>query len=328
MSTAIPVIVCAKNEARAIGACLESLGAAIAHAEARSDARFSLRVVADDCTDDTESIASTHGVSVLRSRGGKVEAQRAAFDREAPFCIFSDADVVVAADTILGLYEAMSRHPHVRVATPPRVPVPPRRSSLLARAIHLYNLRRGFQRRLTWFNGRLFAIRAWHVPTREELAPRLACVRAIDDDFYRLARGLTVDDIYLSRTIVSAGGPAALMESPRGCVYFRAPETWRGAYRYYRRMRREIERLDRLFPETRDIHLRYGLRQIDRERRAQSPLRERASLTLFQLAVLTFRAAYRFDRAYYRHLSPTPCTEWTPITETKHPIERASIPKG
>src|SRR5258707_703905 len=78
---------------------------------------------------------------------------------------------------------------------------PVRRSSAraLAEAIHLYNLHRGFSAERTWFSGKLFAIRAWSIPTRAELGPRL---RALEP-FYRLD-GLRVDDIYLSRATIAA----------------------------------------------------------------------------------------------------------------------------
>jgi len=193
------------------------------------------------------------------------------------------------------------------------VPVLPRCSSPFARALHTYNRRRGFSSSRRWFNGKLFAIRAWSVPSRAELAPRIASLAP--DPFYDFARGLVVDDIYLSRMILLTHGPQAIREAPAGEVRYRAPETWRGMNRYYRRMRRELERVDALFPESVTAHRAHGVRAPDLL--AAAPVVERMQYALFQLALAGCRAAYVLERAWVRHVRRAPRPFWPSVEETK-----------
>jgi glycosyltransferase involved in cell wall biosynthesis len=318
--TAIPVIVCAKNEERAIATTLEALLAARRYAEERSAFTYELRVVLDDTTDRTaEVVARYPGVVVRTSHGGKVEAQRTGLrpeeqGREAPpFAIFSDADVRPSIDALLALSSLLAARADVQVATCPLRPLPPRRRTLLSAAIHTYNLRRGFSSSRTWFNGKLFAMRAWDVPMRAALDARIA--RLAPDPFYDFEAGLVVDDIYLSRSVVRTHGPAALAESERAVVLFRAPETLRGMYMYYRRMRRELERLDALFPETIAVARAHGRRRADLVARA--PAVERVRYVVFSGAVLACRAAYAAERAWVRRMGRAPRESWPAIEETK-----------
>ena len=175
----------------------------------------------------------------------------------------------------------------VAVAFPPKIPLPPRRRTLVARALYEYNLHRGYSSQRTWFSGKLFAIRDWHVPTPTEVRARAQSLPR--SPFHDLLAPLRVDDIYLSRRTVTLHGVAGLRETRRGAVYFRAPETLGGAYQYYRRMRREIERNDMLFPEMTEVHRMHG-------RRAQDLLPhvsrgQRAWHRLLQGIVLLCRAA-------------------------------------
>jgi len=316
----VPLVVCARNEEAALGACLDSLDAARAWAEARLDVRFDVRVVLDDTTDGSEQVARARGVRVERSSGGKVEAQRRGADAGAPFVIFSDADIAVERDTLHALARLMLDDPSVAIAHPPKRPVPPARRTALADAIHSYNLHRGFSAERTWFSGKLFAIRAWSMPTRAELAPRLAALAPFLRD-----GALRVDDIYLSRATIAAHGVAAIRETGAGCVWFRAPETWRGMYRYYRRMRLELERLELLFPEWRALHRRYGVRRVDAQLIARLDARERRLWTLFRAALAACRVAYVAERAYHRRLARAPGDDWRPIEETKRPIDAGIV---
>jgi glycosyltransferase involved in cell wall biosynthesis len=315
----IPLVVCAKNEEAALGACLDSLDAARVWAEARLELRFDLRVVLDG----SEAVARARGVRVERSRGGKVEAQRRGADAGAPFVVFSDADIAVERDTLHALARLMLDDPTVAIAHPPKLPVAPSRRTPLAEAIHLYNRHRGFSAERTWFSGKLFAIRAWSMPARAEIAPRLAAL----EPFYRLD-GLRVDDIYLSRATIAAHGVRAIRETAAGCVWFRAPETWRGMYRYYRRMRMELERLALLFPEQRALHQRWGVRRTDPRAVEKLSARERRLFALFRAAVGACRVAYVCERAYHRRLARAPRAEWQPIEETKQPIDAGFIRRG
>jgi glycosyltransferase involved in cell wall biosynthesis len=314
----IPLVVAAKNEERSLGPCLDSLAEASALAEARCGVRFDPVVVLDDCSDGTEAVARARGVRTLVSSGGKVEAQRRGLVAGAPYHVFSDADIVVARETLAALVRVMRDCPEVEVACPPRVPLPPERGDVLARALHVYNRHRGFSAQRTWFSGKLFAIRRWHVPTREALGPRLAGWR--HDRFYQWHRGMRVDDVYLSRMVLLGHGPGAIREVGEGAVYFRAPETLRGMYRYYRRMRMELERMDRLFPETRGVHERFGTRRTDPERLGRATPEERRLFGVFRAAMVGCRAVYALERAWYLYAARSPCADWEPIAETKRPI--------
>ena len=205
----------------------------------------------------------------------------------------------------------MRARPEVIVAFPPRRPLPPVARGWLAHALHVYNRERGFSSQRTWFNGKCFAMRGWSVPTRAEMAARVA--RLPVDRFYDYAAGMRVDDIYLSRRVVAERGPAALVETREGCVVYRAPETWRGMYRYYRRMRMELERVSALFPEL-DAG-GFGARRADLL--ASAPLADRAAYGAFTLALAVCRVGYRLERAYYQHFARTTCPAWPPVEETK-----------
>lgn len=309
----IPIFVTARDEAASIGACLASLEAAIRFA-ARASVTFSPCVVLDDCTDATAAIARAAGVRCLHASGGKVEAQRRAVrDRpDAPFHVFCDADVVMGEDTLLALARAMQADPTLRVAFPPKRTAPPRRKTPLARALHVYNARRGFSAQRTWFSGKLFAIRGWSVPEAEEIARRASSLPP--SAFHDYAAPLRVDDIYLSRAIVHAFGPEALRETREGFVEFRAPETWRGMYRYHRRMQRELARTDALFPELAATHERYGARRVEL---AGATARERAAYAVFAAALAACRATYRVERFAVDRCGVAPGDPWPAIRETK-----------
>jgi len=308
----IPVTIPARNEERALGPCLDALLESARHAKEEAGIELDLLVVLDDCTDATLDVARSRGVRTLASSGGKVEAQRAGL-REGPFAVFVDADVLVTKPTLAALAAAMLTRPEVMVAFPRKLPLPPMSSRRLARALHAYNREHGFSSQRTWFNGKCFAIRGWSIPSRAEIAARIE--RLPVDRFHDYAAGMRVDDVYLSRRIVAEQGPAALLETERGCVYYRAPETLRGMYRYYRRMRMELARVSALFPELEDVHARFGVRRADRL--AQASPGDRARYVEFQIALAACRAGYRLERAYYRHVARSTCPAWPPVEETK-----------
>jgi glycosyltransferase involved in cell wall biosynthesis len=314
MVAEIPLVVAAHNEEQSIEACLRSLLRAAEVAEAALPVRLLPLVVADRCSDRTEEIAAALGVPVRRVAGGKVAAQRAGV-RPAPFLIFSDADVTVDPPTLRGLCRLLLERPEVQVAYPPRAPLPPRLSSLVAACSYSYTKHEGFQRRRTWFDGKLFAIRRFDVPTTEALQPR---VHGLDPDrFYALHQGIIADDVYLSRKLVHEHGLGALACGGEGCVRFRTPGTLRGMYAYYRRIRRELERTDLLFPEMAETGRRFGTRETDWEKfRAASP-KDRAFFALFQGIDAALGLVYAADRAYYQTLARVDGPSWTRIPETK-----------
>jgi glycosyltransferase involved in cell wall biosynthesis len=319
----IPVAVTARNEEHTIKPCLQALRRAIAHAEDRLPLHFELFAVVNDCTDRTEERARTvPGVEIIHSSGGKIEAQRAAV-RPAPFVIFADADIHVEANVLFEVSRVLLDDPAVQVVYPSKVPVRPRSRSLLAEALYVYNLRDGFQTARRYFNGKCFAIRAWSAPTLAQLASRLA--ELPHDNFYQFHAGLRVDDIYLSRVILQRHGREAIREVTSAAIRFRPPETLAGMYRYYKRMRLEIERLDILFPELRPVHQLHGRRAIDRAALRRAPPRERFLWRYFHAALFLCRVWYRIERFYYRRLARGNCPTWNPIAETKVPIQGGSL---
>jgi hypothetical protein len=302
VTAVVPLTIAARNEQRALGPCLDSYLRAVAIAEARLAIHIEPLVVLDDTTDRSGEVAASRGVRTLRSTGGKIEAQRAG-SRSGPFQLFGDADIAVAPDTLLALCTAMLDDDRLWVAFPDKQPLPPVRRTPLARALHVYNARRGFSSARAWFSGKLFAIRAWHAPAASEITRR---ARALPPSrFHDFAAPLSVDDVYLSRRVVHDHGAAALRETS-GVVWFRAPETWLGMYRYYRRMRRELERIDRLFPEL-GAH---GSREPDLL--AAAPRDERRAWHVFTTALAVCRLAYRVERVVGRASDP-----WPAIAETK-----------
>ncbi len=307
----IPITIAAKNEARSLGPCLDAVLVALQYARERGH-EFDLRVVLDDCSDTSEAVAAARGVATQRASGGKVEAQRAGL-RDGPFAVFLDADVLITPPTLGAMAEALWADPARIVASPPRRPLPPVSRGPLAWALHVYNRERGFSSQRTWFNGKCFAIRGWSIPSRAELAPRIA--RLPQDRFHDYAAGMRIDDIYLSRRVVAEHGPAALHETSAGCVVYRAPETLRGMYRYYRRMRMELDRVSALFPELDAAAARFGARRPDRL--ASAPLPDRIAYLVFTLALALCRVRYRVERIYYQRFSRTPCPAWPPVEETK-----------
>lgn len=297
----VPVTVTARDEEQALGKCLDSLLAATRFAEGRLAITIDLAVVLDDCRDGTGAVAAARGVRTLTSAGGKVAAQRAAL-RGGPFHIFSDADILVEEATLAALCEAMLAEPSIDVAFPAKQPLPARRRTLLAQALYVYNARRGFSSQRAWFSGKLFAIRRWTIPEAEELARRARNLP--QSRFYDYAAPLRIDDIYLSRHTT------ALRETA-GLIWFRAPETWRSMYHYYRRMRRELERIAVLFPDAPVPPPRTP------DLLAAAPTSEQLLWQVFQLALAGCRIAYRVERFACEHLGRAPTDPWPVLAETK-----------
>ncbi|HUB05377.1 MAG TPA: hypothetical protein VMB50_00160 [Myxococcales bacterium] len=306
-----PLTIAARDEERSIGACLDSVLAAIAWAQARLPVTIEPLVVLDDCTDGTERAVRARGVPCVSSTGGKVEAQRRGL-RPGDAAIFTDADIVLERETLAAMLNLLLARPEVQVVSPPLVPLPPRRRGRLAHAVHVYNCNRGFSSQRTWFNGRCFALRRWAIPTPAELAPRVA--RLPHDAFYRFDEGLRVDDVHLSRQLAASHGASAFAETAVGRVHYRAPETLRGMYRYYRRLRRELERESLLFPELEPAHRRLGRRRADLL--ASASPGERLAYAEFQGWLLLCRVGYRVDRFVQRRLRLRR-NAWPAIAETK-----------
>jgi glycosyltransferase involved in cell wall biosynthesis len=314
--TTICLALCARNEEQSLPGCLRSVIRSVENAEARLSLRFDVVVVADDCTDRTVAIAeSFHRVRVLTSSGGKVEAQRRVAN-STPFVLFCDADILLTDETVAAVCEAMLADSRLQIAYPVKLPLAPKRGTLLAAALHCYNRVNGFQERRRYFNGKFFAIRDWRVPTLAELRPGLAALPM--DRFYDFHAGVNIDDIWLSRDILRRHGADAIHEMARGPIWYRPPETFAGMYRTYHRMRREIERLNTMFPETVGVHQKRGY-DWDAVRRA-SP-KDRWLWRVFRAALGACQLRYQSEKIYYQRFSLTPCPSWKPINETKRSLD-------
>lgn len=314
--TTICLAVTARNEEQTLPGCLKSLLRAVKVAESRLPLTFDVVVVADDCTDATEALASSFSrVRVIRSSGGKVEAQRRVANT-TPFVVFSDADILVEEDALAAVCDRMLANPSLQVAYGTKQPLPPARRTLLAQALYCYNRVNGFQVRRHYFNGRFFAIRDWQAPTLAELQSRLA--RLPQNRFYNFHSGMRVDDIWLSRDILRRYGRDAICEVDNAAIWYRPPETFRGMYRTYRRMRLEIERLNFLFPETLSVHQKRG---YDQAALREATLRDLWLWRTFRAALLLCRACYRAESFYYQHLSAKNCASWKPVEESKQSFD-------
>jgi hypothetical protein len=186
--------------------------------------------------------------------------------------------------------------PEVEVAYAEKYPLSPLRTTLLARALYLYNLREGYQTTRHYFNGQFFALRRWRIPKPEELR----WDRRLNNPFLNLEAGIRIDDIYLSREVLSRVGP----------------ETLRGMFRKYQRLRLELERLDCYFPKPERAHRRWR-RRPDRAKLVAAPFSENLYYALFQAALWLCKAAYRAQKLYFTHFSSRPCPTWSPVVETK-----------
>lgn len=309
----ITVAVTAKNEEQAIACTLRTLVAACAFAVKSGRVRPRLVVILDDCADGTEAIVRREfpGVEIISSSGGLIEAQRQVA-HERPFVIFCDADVKVGEAAIAVLAHEMLDDATLQVAYAAKSPLPPRRHTLMAAALHCYNRVNGFQRSRRYFSGKLFAIRDWQAPTLAELQPRLRDLPR--DAFYDYHAGLRVDDIWLSRDILRRYGPGAIREVPGAHLWFRPAETLGGMYQIYLRMTREIGRLNALFPETIPVHQRRG---YDRAAEKSAPWRDRVLWRVFRVALVLCRLRYKLERWYYQQMSKSPIDAWQPVKESK-----------
>lgn len=310
MSERVRIVVPARNEAARLGAMLESVARGLQHAcEAGATWSSELVVVLDRCDDDTLRIARQAGARVLHCSPpfGKVEALRAGLSHEATLHVCIDADVVLGRRTLFDLVETLRREPHALAACPPLAPLPLERPiTPLAWSLHRYNAARGFSSERLWLSGRCYAVRQLDFPAPVELRQR---AERHGSRRFRAARApLLADDIWLSRHLLAQRSDA-IRQVDTDAVLYRAPRSLRGMSRTYRRLRRELARVDELFPELpspgRD-------RQIDR---LQS-VPDRLAMLLFQLALAVCRAHAGLERAAETWLAVAP-EPWPRVRESK-----------
>lgn len=302
----VRVVIPAHNEAACIGAALRSVQEAIAAAEAARPERYEVVVALDRCTDDTARIAlDNQGVTVVTAPSpGKVEALRAgAAGAVGPWVVILDADVVLRPDTLRALAEALDE-PTAFAASPPRVPAPPRRSTPLARAIYHYNLNQGWSPSRPWLSGRCLATRTLALPDPAEVARRQA---ALTPDPW-LDGPILADDIYLSRWVAAHHGAAALRSSG-GAVTFRPPETLDEVVATWRRLSRELARMDRLYPEW------PGPPRAE----ARVPWRDRGHAALFGVALAVAKRRVAQEAAAAR-AGGAVAEGWARIASSKVPL--------
>ena len=133
---------------------------------------------------------------------------------------------------------------------------------------------------------------------------------AADNPFLNLSAGIRCDDIYLSL----GRAPEVLHCTPAG-IQYRPPETLRGMFRKYQRMRLELERLAHFFPREQPKR-----RWLDRSKLSQAPAREKVLYSIFRAALFLCKVAYRGQQFYYGRFAKKPCATWLPVTETKEPL--------
>lgn len=303
----ITIAVTAKNEEQTIQKTLQSIQKSIQYAEGTGVASYRLLVALNDTTDTTET-QIPKGIEVLQTKGGLVEAQRAVAHHQ-PFVIYSDADILVSENAVYELTRTMLDNPTLKVAYTNKIPNPPARKSLLALALHTYNLNYGFETKRRHFNGTFFAIRNWSIPPYERFS------NEVSDNFYNLKAGVLADDIYLSKSILAEYGESAIAEIHAASIRYQAPETLSGMYRYYRRMRLELTRIAMLFPE---MQLKQPFsKSTDWDKLANASSEEKFHWLIFQIAFRICKARYQLDRIYYSNFSNSICPIWPPVTETK-----------
>lgn len=132
------IVIPAHNEAVVVGRCLDTLLAGAAPQE------FDVTVVANGCTDATAQIAAARpGVRVLDlPAAGKVPALNAGDAAAAGFPrIYLDADIVITADGVRALRDALTAVGARVLAAAPRREVDVSHSPLLVRAYFAINSR-------------------------------------------------------------------------------------------------------------------------------------------------------------------------------------------
>lgn len=249
----VRIVVPARNEAGRLGQCLLALRSSAERATT-NDRSIDIVVVADRCRDETAAIARSFDVAVIDCPPpfGKVEALRAGMANVlsgiVPDVIIGvDADVVVGPRTIGDLVDALDANRDMLAACPPLQPLPPVQRTPLAWALYRYNRQRGFSSERRWLNGRCWATRPFTFPTAASMEQRADDAGLAVD--HPLRGPLMADDVWLSRQLVDLGGDGAIAMVDTDPVLFRPPATLEGMARYWRRLQRELGRVDVLFPE-------------------------------------------------------------------------------
>lgn len=316
MPIRIPLGITARNEATNIKLVIESVQMAAIRAKEDVGAEIEIHLILNDNEDNTaEILCNEKDITLWHTIGGLVEAQRMFVDniqRDAPFVIFSDADILIEENAISEISKTMLKNPELQVVYAEKKPLYPVTCTPLAKALYFYNLRNGYQTQRHYFNGQFFAIRNWSVPKIDELS----WDASIDTPFLNLSSGIRCDDIYLSRRILSRYGPDGI-RCAKASIWYRPPETLTGMFRKYQRMLLEIERINCYFPETEDTHRKWGRRKIDWQFLFGSPVHEWFLYSLFLFGLALCKVGYRLQRLYYSRFSNKPCTTWLPVVETK-----------
>jgi glycosyltransferase involved in cell wall biosynthesis len=315
----IPVIITAKNEENSILNCINSLSEGIESLKEKFIIK--LVIVLDDCTDKTESIVrKIDNLEILKSSGGIVEAQRIAWEtfNNCDFIIFSDADILIEKEALNYVIKSMMENKRLKIAYPKKSPITPKRSTPLANALYIYNKHNGFQTKRQYFNGRFFAVRDWYIPTTSSLMRNIESLEK--SNFYRFEDGIRADDIFLSRHFLSNFGSSSIKEIDLGGIYYHPPETYRGMYRTYRRMRMEIERLNLLLPDSEITHRNHGVRKYDIAKILKAKISDVVYWYIFRFFLQICKCHYFFEKMWYQNLTNRKCPAWEVIEESKPQI--------
>jgi len=307
----VRVLIPARNEQARLGAMLASVFAALARAQQLgAHWQSDVLVVLDRCSDASRQVALSAGARVLDcpAPGGKVAALQAGASAQVDVHVCIDADVLVGPCTLFDLVEALRCAPQLLASCPPLRPEPLRGLvTPLAWALHRYNAARGFSSERLWLSGRCYAVRELTFPAPAELRAR-ALQRPSTVRVPGLADPLLADDVWLSRALL-ARRPDAIRHVDTDPVIYRSPASYRGMSRTFRRLRRELQRIDLLFPE---------LPGPGRDRRVDTlrGISDRLALLLFQGALLGCRLEARLESALQRWPGYVP-DPWPVISESK-----------
>ena len=305
----ILIAITAKNEEFTIRDTIVSIKLAIVMAERALDISYELIVILNDSTDNTINCIPSE-ISIIKTTGGIVEAQRTVVNR-SPFVIFSDADILVSSGSLIGVTKAMLEDPELSVAYPDKIPLRPVKSTWIANALYTYNKNHGFENRRQHFNGKFFAIRDWDIPEKETFRDKEYSIWMLQD-------GVIADDIYLSKSILAEKGIEAIKQTS-GEIYYQAPASFKGMYRYFRRMKIELNRVSLLFP---DLSWPSGAqRKTEFTNLKKASFREQLDWVIFQLSLQFCKLWFWWEKKRASYSNKGLNDIWQPVEETKTPFQ-------
>ena len=305
----ILIAITAKNEELTIRDTIVSIKSAIIAAEQALCVSYELTVILNDSTDNTINCIPSE-ISIIKTTGGIVEAQRAVANTSS-LIIFSDADILVSSRALIEVTKAMLEDSNLSVAYPDKIPLNPIKPTWLATALYTYNKNHGFENTRQHFNGKFFAIRNWNIPEKETFKDK-------EHTIWMLQNGVVADDIYLSKSILAEKGPDAIKQTS-GDIYYQAPASFKGMYRYFRRMKIELSRVSLLFP---NLSWPSGAkRTTDFSQLKKASLREQLDWVIFQVAFQFCKLRFWWEKRRATKSRKNLNDIWQPVEETKNSFQ-------